>query len=123
MKRLPDSELELMMIIWNHDHAVSRKDIEKHIGAEKKWTATTILSFLTRLVEKGFVEVEKRGKINYYRALIKEQDYMNKESKSILEKMYNNSIKNFITALYDGNNLSDKDITELQTFINEKRNN
>jgi len=59
--------------------------------------------------------------MNYYRALIKEQDYMNKESKSILEKMYNNSIKNFITALYDGNNLSDKDMIELQEFINEKR--
>lgn len=122
MKRLPDSELELMMIIWHRDNEVSRKDIEEQLDNEKKWTATTVLSFLTRLVEKGFIKVEKRGKTNYYTSLVKEQDYMKKESKSILEKMYNNSIKSFITALYDGNNLSDKDMKELQAFIDEKKN-
>ena len=52
-----------------------------------------------------------------YSALIAEETYLSKESKSILQKLYKNSIKNFVTALYDGDNLKKSDIDELQTFL------
>ena len=31
MKRLPESELEIMMIIWRHDGPVNRMEIEEHL--------------------------------------------------------------------------------------------
>ena len=64
MKRLPQSELELMMIIWNAGHPVTRMEIEANLDPERKILPNTILSFLSRLEEKGFVKVEKKGKIN-----------------------------------------------------------
>ena len=121
MKRLPDSELELMMIIWRAERSVTRTDIEKELNEKRKLSPTAILSFLSRLEERGFLKIEKQGKSNLYTSIIKEQDYIRKESKSILQKMYRNSIKSFMTALYDGDNLSDEDIKELQNFIDEKR--
>jgi len=121
MKRLPDSELELMMIIWRAERSVTRTDIEKELNEKRKLSPTAILSFLSRLEERGFLKIEKQGKSNLYTPIIKEQDYIRKESKSILQKMYRNSIKSFMTALYDGDNLSDEDIKELQNFIDEKR--
>ena len=121
MKKLPDSELELMMIIWHAKKPITRMEIEEELPDDRKLSATAILSFLTRLEERGFLEIEKRGKLNVYTPIIKESDYMKKESKSILQKMYHNSIKSFVTALYDGENLSEEDIKELQSFIDEKR--
>jgi len=121
MKRLPDSELELMMIIWRAEEPVTRAEIEKELNEKRKLSPTAILSFLSRLEERGFLKIEKQGKSNLYTPIIKEQDYIRKESKSILQKMYRNSIKSFMTALYDGDNLSDEDIKELQNFIDEKR--
>ena len=35
MKRLPDSELEIMMIIWEFDRPVTRFEIEAEMGEEK----------------------------------------------------------------------------------------
>ena len=59
MKRLPESELELMMIIWRHGEPMNRMEIEAQL--EKKVAAPTVLSFLNRLEAKGFVSVEKVG--------------------------------------------------------------
>lgn len=118
MKRLPESELEIMMIIWEYNRPVNRMEIEERL--KKDIAAPTILSFLNRLEAKGFVSVEKNGKINWYTPLVKEEDYLQKESRNILQKMYQNSLKNFVTALYDGDGLTSQDMEELKAFIEEK---
>ena len=61
MKRLPDSELEIMMIIWDLDKPVTRFEIEVQMDQNRKLSPTTILSFLSRLQEKGFLDVQKSG--------------------------------------------------------------
>ena len=118
MKRLPESELEVMMSIWKYNRPVNRLEIEERL--KKDVAAPTILSFLNRLEAKGFVSVEKIGKINWYTPLVKEEEYLQKESRNILQKMYQNSLKNFVTALYDGDGLTPQDLEELRAFIEEK---
>ena len=118
MKRLPESELEIMMIIWEYKRPVNRMEIEERL--KKDIAAPTILSFLNRLEAKGFVSVEKIGKINWYTPLIKEEEYLQKESRNILQKMYQNSLKNFVSALYDGDGLTSQEMEELKAFIEEK---
>lgn len=120
MKRLPDSELEIMMIIWDLDKPVTRFEIEERMDAERKLSSTTILSFLSRLQEKGFLEVQKSGKNNVYLALVDKESYLQAESRSILKRIYQNSAKNFIAALYDGNSLSEEELKELEEYISEK---
>lgn len=121
MKKLPDSELEIMLIVWEYDRPVTRFEIESKLDEGRKLSPTTILSFLSRLQEKGFLEVRKDGKNNIYSAIITKESYMQAESKNVLKKLYKNSVKNFLTALYDGNNLSEKDLQELEDYIEEKR--
>lgn len=121
MKRLPDSELEIMLIIWELDAPVTRTQIEMQMARDRKLSPTTILSFLSRLQEKGFLEVQKTGKNNVYRARISRAQYMQEESKNIVKRMYQNSAKNFLTALYDGNNLSAADLEELERYISRLR--
>ena len=118
MKRLPESELEIMMIIWEYKRPVNRMEIEERL--KKDITAPTILSFLNRLEAKGFVSVEKIGKINWYTPMVKKEEYLQKESRNILQKMYQNSLKNFVTSLYDGDGLTSQDIEDLKAFIEEK---
>lgn len=123
MKRLPDSELEIMMIIWSLDKPVTRLEIEEHMAQDRKLSPTTVLSFLSRLQEKGFLDVRKAGKSNVYVALVDKDSYMQAESKSILKRIYQNSAKNFLAALYDGNSLTEEDLQELEDYISSKRKN
>ena len=121
MKKLPDSELEIMLIIWEYGRPVTRFEIESKLDEDRKLSPTTVLSFLSRLQEKGFLDVRKDGKNNIYSEIIPKESYMQTESKNMLKKLYKNSVKNFLTALYDGNNLSEKDLQELEEYIEEKR--
>ena len=87
----------------------------------KKLSPTTILSFLSRLQEKGFVEVRKSGKNNVYLALVEREDYRKVESRNVLKRLYQNSARNFLAALYDGESISGEDLRELEEYISEKR--
>lgn len=119
IKRLPDSELDIMLIIWEANEPVSRSYIEKQINEKKNLASTTILSLLTRLINKGFVHAEKQGKGNLYSALVNENNYIQNEGKSMLEKLYGNSLKTFVSALYDGKKIDDSELSELRNFLNE----
>ena len=121
MKKLPDSELEIMLIIWEYERPVTRFEIEDKLDEDRNLSPTTILSFLSRLQEKGFLEVSKEGKNNVYSAIIDKESYMQAESKNMLKKLYKNSVKNFLASLYDGNNLSEEDLQELEAYIEERR--
>ncbi len=121
MRRLPDSELELMMIIWEAEKAVTRTEIEAYLPADRKLSSTTVLSFLTRLQKKGFVGVRKQGRNNVYEALISRDAYLQAESRSIWKRLFQGSVKNFMTALSDGEGLTDRDLYELQEFLNQKK--
>lgn len=121
MKRLPDSERELMMIIWHAGTPVTRSEIEQQMNTERKLSATTILSFLSRLEEKGFLKVYKKGKNNVYEAVVSEQEYLQQESSFIFNRLYHGSLKKFVSALSDGGNLTAQDIEELQEFLEQKK--
>ena len=119
MKRLPDSELELMMIIWDAGRPMSRNEIEEQLPGERQLSATTILSFLSRLQEKRFVQVRKEGRNNVYEPLVRKEDYLKQESRSIWKRLYQNSVGNFMAALGQGDELTDQDLEELQDFLDQ----
>lgn len=117
MKRLPDSELEIMLIIWDAKKEVTRAYIQQRLEKSKDLAPTTILSFLSRLEAKGFLQVEKRGRINYYYPLVNHEEYVKNESKTILERFFGNSVKNFVVQLNDTKAVDKEQIQELKEFL------
>ncbi len=73
--RLPDSELDIMLVLWHHTPPMSRLEIEQIINEKKMLAPTTILSLLSRLEKKKFVSVTKEGKTNLYTPLVSQEEY------------------------------------------------
>ena len=91
IKRLPESELEIMQIIWKETAPVSRLLIEERLQQEHPLAPTTILTLLTRLCEKSFLEM-KEGRTNYYYPVITEKEYLASESRSFLTADYSRDL-------------------------------
>jgi len=119
IRRLPDSELELMQIIWQKEPPVSRQDIEAVIKDKHMLAATTILTLLTRLCEKGFLKMEKQGRSNLYTPQISQREYLASESRSLLDKLYGGSIRTFANALCDSG-ISKEELTELRELLEKQ---
>lgn len=119
MKKISEAEQEVMMMIWNaeEDTPITSSYILEMSGEEKGWKKTSVLTFLSRLVDKGYLSCKKEGKTNFYTPLISYETFTKKESKNILKKLYHNSLKNFVTSLYDGDELTNEDVNELKEFL------
>ena len=116
MKRLPDGELSIMQIIWKEEPPVARSTIEQALGDKKQLAPSTIITFLTRLCEKGFLSLTRKGRTNYYTPLISEREYLAQESGNILGRLYGGSLASFATALCDSG-VSREDIEELKDML------
>ena len=118
--RLPDAELFIMKIIWSCGDEITSAQLMKELAGKKDWVQTTVLNFLARLVERGFLSVERRGKVNVYKPIINEHKYLETESKLFMKHLHDNSIKSFMASLYSGKSISQQDLDELKTFIEQK---
>ena len=116
LNRLPDGELEIMQIIWHTNPPISRSVIETELNKNKHLAPTTILTFLTRLCEKGFLQVERKGKTNYYIPLISEREYLATESRSFLDRLYGGSFKAFAASLCDSG-ISRQELEQLKEML------
>ena len=119
IQKLPESELDLMIVLWKQKNDMSRSEIEKIVNQKKTLAPTTILTLLSRLEKKGFVSVNRDGNLNKYRWLVSQTEYQQKEGKGMLKKLYGNSVKNFVAALYQGREIDDEDLKELEGFLKE----
>lgn len=119
IQKLPESELDIMIVLWKQKNDMSRSEIEKIVNQKKTLAPTTILTLLSRLEKKGFVSVNRDGNLNKYRWLVSQEEYQQKEGKGMLEKLYGNSVKNFVAALYQGREIDDEDLKELEGFLKE----
>ena len=119
LKNLGDAELEIMQIIWNSNHPVTSNQILKELQVHRKWQLSTLMTALSRLSDKGYVNCDRSSGTNLYTPIITENEYKTKESKSFLQKLYNNSIHNMVATLYNNREINHSDMDELRKFLDD----
>lgn len=120
MKKLPESELDIMLRIWNADKPICRFELEEELK-DNNWAPTTILTLLSRLETKGFIQSRKQGKVKYYTPVISVDEYVARESRGILERFFGNSLKKFVACMAVQENFTEKELEELQSFLEEQK--
>ena len=117
MKRLPDTELEVMKALWASGPDTPRSALETALEGFC-WASNTVNTYLTRLVEKGFVAVRREGKSNLYTPLVSREDYLAFDRQAVLSKLYGSSPRNFLAALAR-NGLEERDLDDLRDLLDE----
>jgi BlaI family penicillinase repressor len=121
-QKLSETEMEVMQVIWASGHPITSGELldifARHKG--KEWKGQTMATFLARMVEKGVLISTKQGRANIYEPRISPEEYRSQEAKSLLETLYEGSVKNFLTTLYDGKELTKDEIAELRRWFAEK---
>jgi len=97
MKRLPDTELEVMQALWAAGEHVPRTVLEEALEGFG-WVTNTVNTYLTRLEKKGFVSVERDRRGNRYTPLVTQEEYQAFDSKAVLSQLYGTP-RNFVAAL------------------------
>lgn len=112
--KLSDAELVIMQILWDEGEirATTVADMAK---VKHGWEKNTGYTFLHRLIKKGAVKRSDPG--FYCRAACDRETLLGQEARDMVDKLYDGSIGQFVTAFFDGKSLSQKEKEQLQKLI------
>lgn len=119
IKRLGDAELEIMLAIWEAEGPVTSNFVLAALEGKRDWKLSTLMTVLSRLVDKGFLKLNKEGRSNFYTPTITEEEYRRSESKDVLEKLFGNNIKAMVSSLVGGKAVSREDLVSLRAYLDE----
>lgn len=118
--RLPDTELEIMKVIWESGDTLSTSEVKVLLERQRSWNVSALQTLLNRLIDRGFLESYKEGKNRFYTPLVAEKDYLAVENKAFLEKVNDRSVTKLVASLFDSHSISEEDLDELAAFIRSK---
>ena len=117
MKKLGDAELEIMLSIWAAGEPVPSSYVQEKLRGSRDWTLPAILTSLNRLVDKGYLACEKRGRGNWYHPLVSESAYKAAEGRGIIDRLYGSSFTGMVASLYNGRAIGKDDLAELRQSL------
>lgn len=120
MKKLPESEFDVMREVWGADGAVNTAYLMEKVGKQKGWKAPTLISFLVRLEERGFVSSEKKGKERYYTPVVDQDDYLNAVTEDFVNRYHGGSFVALMDCLYRDKGLSGSDLDGMLEWLKTK---
>jgi len=120
-KKLPEAEFDVMVAMWNSKTLpINTAYLMENVGKAKGWKAPTLISFLTRLEDRGFIHSEKRGKERYYYVDAVKTDYVRNVTVEFLDRYHGGSFVNMLDLLYGNNSFSGDELDKLLKWLQEQ---
>ena len=117
MKELTKGEEQVMQVLWK----VGRGFANEIMAAfpEPKPAYNTVLTVIKILEKKGFVKHETFCRANRYTATVSKEEYSKKYLGSVVERYFNNSYLDLVSAFAKKENFSIEELEALKKVIDE----
>lgn len=121
---LSNCEKLIMKIVWDASEDISTQEIIDVIRTQydKDYARTTVVTFLQRLTEKGFVTTYRKGRISYVHPIRDEEQYKDHLLKHIEEFWFKGDVSNLLSALCKRKKPSTEEIARMREIIDELDN-
>ncbi|MBQ3179703.1 MAG: BlaI/MecI/CopY family transcriptional regulator [Clostridia bacterium] len=116
-KQLPDTEYDVMCAIWAGELPITTGYLMQVLGNDRNWKTPTLISFLQRLEERGFIASFKRGRERCYFPLADQKRYLEAVTKRFMEKYHGGSFISMMDAVFPARTLTDDDIDALLAWL------
>jgi predicted transcriptional regulator len=111
------AELEVLRVLWDCGPA-SVREVMNHLHQQGRRVAyTTVLTYLTRLEQKGFASSDKSELAYVYRAKVSRKKITRTRVKRLLQQLYDGAAGPLVLELVRSGRLTTEEIGELQRLI------
>lgn len=116
---LGEGELAVMRVLWDFGPLTVR-DVMQHLHERGKTVAyTTVMTFLTRLEQKGVVASNKRDTAYIYRSKITRESVSATRIRSLLDQLYDGAAAPMLLQLIEHERLSPEELAQLRKLIDD----
>lgn len=117
---ISDAEWAVMRVIWDGGRLTANEVVEA-VSPHRSWKPKTVQTLLRRLVDKGALGYEKRGREFVFRPLVDERACQVAESRSFLSRVFGGEMAPFLAAFVEREELSKSDIERLKRILEGER--
>ena len=118
-RTLTELELAIMQIVWK-DKEVTVEDIRRQLKKIGRPLALpSIRTMLGILMDKGYVARRPIGRGHAYRAVVTADKAKKHILKDVVERAFDGSAMNLVSALVDSKIVSKKELTKVKRLIKE----
>lgn len=118
LPQISEAEFEVMKIVWKFA-PINTNEITERLLKTTTWSAKTIQTLIKRLVTKGALTYKKEGRVFVYTPLVEENDYINQQSTSFLNRFYDGDISAMLSAYLENNQLSETELHHLRSILSK----
>ncbi len=118
LPQISEAEFEVMKIVWKFA-PINTNEITERLLKTTSWGAKTIQTLIKRLVTKGALTYEKQGRIFVYTPLVEENEYINQQSNSFLNRFYDGDISAMLSTYLENNQLSETELQHLRSILSK----
>jgi predicted transcriptional regulator len=115
--KISEAESKVLEVFWRSDGVLSADEVVAAMDNDREWSAGTIRTFLTRLVKKKALAATPDGRRYLYRPLIARDDYVHKQSRDLIDRLFGGRITPFVTQFSERQRLTREEIDELKRLI------
>lgn len=120
---LAASELEVLKVLWDVGPSTVR-DVLAHLQDRGRRLAyTTVLTFLSRLEQKGYVSSNKSETAYVYKAKVSRERVSRTRVRSLIHELYDGAAGALVLQLMQDERLSPEELGELQSLLNKLEDN
>ncbi len=112
--KLFDAEYKFTCLIWDNE-PINSTDLVKLSQAVLGWKKSTTYTVLRKLCKRGVLKNEEAT----VTSIVKKEDAQKYESQMVVEKSFNGSLPQFLTAFLGGKGISNEEAEELKRIIEE----
>ena len=120
MQRVPEissAEWKVMKVLWQKAPQPAYDIIQAL--AKEEWHPNTIKTILNRLCRKKALGVTKYKNLFLYQPLVSEEDCVQAESESFLERFFGGSVKPLLVHFARKQKLTAADLAELKRILDQ----
>ena len=117
-ERISDAEHAVMEVLWE-EAPLAAADVAERVDPERGWSIRTVKTLLSRLLAKGAIVHEEEGRRYLYRPAIAREDFVERESEKLLDRMFGGRVTPLVAHLAERNRLSPQDIAEIEALLKE----
>jgi predicted transcriptional regulator len=120
-REISGCETLIMKIVWDSESDISTPELidALRIRYGKDYARTTVVTFLQRLAEKGFVKTYRKGRVAYVHPVKTEKEYMTKFLSEAEDFWFQGDSSHLMAALCDTKKLSKDEIGRIRELLND----
>ena len=118
--KLSDGEWKIIQLLWQ-ESPQTLLQLTKALESETGWTKHTIISYLKRMEEKRAVRYETEGRTKQFYPLLEARDAELQETKYFLDKVFQGQLGLLLHTMVQQQSFSDDEINELQSILDQAK--